>query len=479
MKTTISLAPNTATSEEIRQAFELQKAHKSKISALSVKERKLRVRKIYDFILQNQEEIKTALFLDFRKTEAEVILTELAPLKVEARHVMQNLRKWMQPEKVPTPPELFGSSSSIYRIPKGNVLIIGPWNYPWFLTVKPIVWAVAAGNAVIVKPSELIPHTSALMCKMVKSIFPPEEVTIFEGDHTVATSLLELPFNHIYFTGSPEKGKIVMQAAARHLASVTLELGGKSPVIIDETTDIKYVAEHIMWGKTLNNGQTCVAPDYVLIHSSRKDEFIRACKEAINTMYNAEGKGVQQSPSYCRIVNARHFERIQNLLDDALEKGAKLETGGERDASENFIAPTILSQVTEEMDIMHEEIFGPLLPIVTYNRVAEIPAIVSRRENPLVMYIFSRNQQTIDFLLGNITSGDVAINDVIINFGSKYLPVGGIGNSGIGKSGGYAGFREFTHERSVIRQVFGSFKLIFPPYEGFAGKLMRLLMKLV
>ncbi|MEZ4772429.1 MAG: aldehyde dehydrogenase family protein [Bacteroidia bacterium] len=479
MKNTISLAPNSATSEQIRQMFALQQAGTQKVSARTVIERKARIRAILDFVLDHQDEIKQALFRDFQKTESEVIISEIAPLKVEAKFVLKNLKKWLRPEKVPTPWELLGSSSSIHRIPKGNVLIIGPFNYPWFLTIKPIIWAVAAGNTVMVKPSELIPHTSSMIRKMVEHIFPPEEVVVVEGNPEVSIELLKLPFNHIYFTGSPQVGKIVMEAASRHLASVTLELGGKSPVIIDESAKIRDAAYRIAWGKTLNNGQTCISPDYILVHESVKSAFVEAYKSSIAKMFNAEGKGISQSPSYCRIVNARHFERIAHLLEDAVEKGAKIETGGETDSAQNFISPTLLSDVTEEMEVMHEEIFGPLLSLVTFRNIEDIPAIVQRRSHPLVLYIFSHNQRNIDYLMQNIPSGDAVINDVIIHFGNKYLPVGGIGNSGIGKSGGYAGFREFTHERSVVRQVFGSFKPVFPPYEGRAGKLLKLFLRVV
>ncbi|MEZ4828454.1 MAG: aldehyde dehydrogenase family protein [Bacteroidia bacterium] len=477
MKNAISLAPNSATSEDISRIFALQQAYTVKAAGKSLSERKARIRAIRDYILAHQEEIKVALFLDFHKTESEVIISELTPIKVEANFVLQNLGKWLKPRKTAVAPEMLGTSSRIHRVPKGNVLIIGPFNYPWFLTIKPIIWAVAAGNTVMVKPSELVPHTSALIRKMLESIFPPEELFVVEGNPEVVTALLRLPFQHIYFTGSPRVGKIVMEAASRHLASVTLELGGKSPVVIDETADIKSAASHIAWGKTLNNGQTCISPDYILIHHSRKAAFIEAFRAAISQMFDPQGKGIQQSPSYSRLVNARQFERVTHLLEDAVEKGAKLETGGMTDASDNFIAPTLLSGVTEDMEIMHEEIFGPLLPILTYDRTEDIPALISPRRHPLVLYIFSRNQQMIDFLLDQVPSGDAVINDVLIHFGNKYTPVGGIGNSGIGKSGGHAGFLEFTHERTVIRRVFAGFDPVFPPYEGRAGKLLKLLLK--
>lgn len=474
----IPVAPNSATREEIRSVFDLQKSHAGKMALTTARERKERIRKILDYTMAHWEELAQALHRDFRKTEAETIISELVLVKEEATLALKKLHKWMRPTKVSMTLALAGTSSSIHYVPKGNVLIISPWNYPFLLTIRPLIWAIAAGNVVCIKPSEMTPHASGFMKKMVEELFPPEEVAVFEGDYTIAQHLLEIPYNHIYFTGSPAVGKIVMRAAAEHLSSITLELGGKSPSIVDETANVKDAAERYAWGKTLNNGQTCIAPDYMLVHESVRDQFIEAYRQAMKKMFG-EGGEVQTSASYSRVVNARHFHRINTLLEDAIEKGAKVEFGGQTDPAENFIAPTLLTNITHDMKIMQEEIFGPVLPLMTYRDKQEIVGMVQQGERPLAMYIFSKNQQTIQYLLDHIVCGDVVINDNLIQFGHPGLPIGGINNSGIGYSGGHAGFLEFSHQKSVMRQVFGTLKPLYPPYKDRVNKMIRFLLKYI
>jgi aldehyde dehydrogenase (NAD+) len=308
-------------------------------------------------------------------------------------------------------------------------------------------------------------------------LFPPEEVAAFEGDASVATQLLELPFNHIFFTGSPAVGKIVMAAAAKHLASVTLELGGKSPVIVDETANVKTAAEQIAWGKYFNNGQTCIAPDYLLIHESVKEPFMQAFRESVNRMYSPDGKPVEQSPNYCRIVNNRHFQRVQSLIDDAVQKGATVTLGGQTNAVENFIAPTVLEGVNDQMAVMQEEIFGPVLPVVPYRDREEALRAINSREKPLALYIQSRSQRNIDYIMERTTAGDTVINDLMWQFGHMEIPFGGVNNSGIGKANGFFGFQELSNMRGVIKREFGTSRFIYPPYTDKIEKLISFLVK--
>ncbi len=287
-----------------------------------------RIRRIQTWVNSHEADIQRAMYDDFRKPSAEVMLGELMALYAEIKHTVGHLKRWMKPQSLPTPLALIGTKSHIVHEPKGNVLIISPWNYPFVLAIRPLVSAIAAGNVAILKPSELTPHTAGLISQMITELFPPEEVAVFEGDAEVSKALLELPFNHIFFTGSPAVGRVVMAAAAKHLASVTLELGGKSPAIVDESADVKQAAGQLAWGKCLNNGQTCIAPDYLLVHAVDKRTLSAGLRETLTGMYSPDGKPVDASDSYARIVNNRHFARIQALLDDALAKGATITLGG-------------------------------------------------------------------------------------------------------------------------------------------------------
>jgi aldehyde dehydrogenase (NAD+) len=472
----IHVAPNTATKEDLRRVFDQQRAHAPTVAHSSAKERKAKLRKLIRYIKSHEEEITSALQKDFHKHPFETIITELVLTVQEAKHTIRNLSKWMRPHRVGTPIVLLGSSGYVQYQPKGNVLIMAPWNYPFNLVVGPLISAIAAGNVVIVKPSEMTPSVSAVIKKMVEELFDENEVAVFEGNHEIAQGLLELPFNHIFFTGSPGVGKIVMAAAAKHLASVTLELGGKSPAVIDETAPIKSTAEKIAWGKCINNGQTCIAPDYVLVHESKQEAFIKEFGKAVHAMY---GEDIKSSESYCRIVNARHFQRINELIQDAIEKGANIALGGKTDPSEDFIEPTILTDLTAEMSIMEEEIFGPVLPVIAWSNMDDMLKIINSRPKPLALYILSKSKKNIDYILYNTRSGDVTVNDTMLHFSHPDLPFGGANISGIGKSGGHSGFKAFSHERSVLRQVFGTLKPLYPPYKPIVGKIARFLKKIV
>ena len=458
----------------ILRVFNTQKANTQNLANTNSKERKAKLQKILDWTLSHEEEICQALYADFKKNPAETNLGEIFGVIGEIKHLIKHLNSWMKPQSVPTPINMIGTSAHVRFEPKGICLIISPWNYPFNLSIKPLVQAIAAGNTIMLKPSEMTPHTSALIKKMLSELFNDNEVAVFEGDATVSQILLNQPFNHIFFTGSPNVGKIVMSAAAKNLTSVTLELGGKSPCIIDETANIKKSAEKIAWGKFINNGQTCIAPDYALVHKNVENEFILEMNRAIKVMY---GNNPKVSNDYCQVVNNRHFNRLSGLLQEATDKGANISGGGQTDGSENYIAPTLLSEVNDSMKIMNEEIFGPILPIVSYSTKEEAIAYIKNREKPLAMYINSRNESNIKYFMDNSSAGGTVINDCVIHYGHTEIPFGGINNSGIGKSGGIWGFTEFSNQRAVLRQKFGTFKMIYPPYTPTVAKLIRFFVK--
>ncbi|GAA4470644.1 aldehyde dehydrogenase family protein [Nibrella saemangeumensis] len=468
---------DTDVSTNLKTTFALQRRHASAMALTTAADRIDRLKRLQQWVLSNEQAIQQAMYADFRKPAPEVTLAEIYAVNSELKFIIRNLKQWMKPQRVPTPLSMVGTTGYIRHEPKGNVLIIAPWNYPFSLMVKPLLAAIAAGNVAMLKPSELTPNTAALLKRMVSEVFPPEEVALFEGDASVAQALLELPFNHIFFTGSPAVGRIVMTAAARHLASVTLELGGKSPAIVDETASITEAAGQIAWGKYLNNGQTCIAPDYLLVHESVKAPFLDAFQKAIQRMYNPDGRGIEVSDSYARIVNRRHFERVRHLIEEAVEKGATVRVGGQTNEAGNFIEPTVLEGVTPDMQVMQEEIFGPVLPVVTYRDKAEVTQHVNAGEKPLALYIHSRNQKNINYFLENTSAGDTVINDTMLQFSHPHIPFGGVNNSGIGKSNGYFGFQEFSNQRGVVRRDFGTFKFIYPPYTDKVRKLIHALMK--
>ena len=466
-----------STATQLKQLFDNQRQNTLNVALTTADERLAKLKKMQAYIATHLEEIQRVMFDDFSKPKVEVLMGEVYGVNSEIKHTIKRLKQWMKPLHVPTPLNVIGTSSYIKHEPKGNVLIISPWNYPFSLAIKPLISAIAAGNVVILKPSELTPHTSAFLKQMIADLFLENEVVVVEGDASVATELLKLPFNHIFFTGAPAIGKIVMRAAADHLASVTLELGGKSPSIIDETADIPKIARMTAWGKCLNNGQTCIAPDYMFVHASKKDEFLSEYQKCLTQFYDAEGQGVENSTSYARIVNARHFERVKSYLDDAVEKGARVETGGKTIAEQNFIEPTVLTNVTDDMKVMQDEIFGPLLPVLTYENPEEVIKYINSKEKPLALYINSRSQKNVDYFLSHTTAGDTIINDVLLQFGHTELPFGGVNNSGIGKANGFFGFQEFSNQRGVMKRQFGTMKFIYPPYTPQVKKIVDFFVK--
>ena len=444
-----------------------------------VGERRARLAKLAGWLHAHRTDIQQALLTDFRKPTAETDLTEIWTSLVELKHTSSHLKKWMAPRAVGASMALLGTRSWVQVEPKGVVLIIAPWNYPFYLAVGPLISAIAAGNVVVIKPAEQTLATSALLQKMCEALFRPDEVLLLQGGKEVATDLLKLPWDHIFFTGSPEVGKIVMRAAAEHLCGLTLELGGKNPTVVDETANLRDAAEKIVWGKFLNNGQTCVAPDYLLVHESVQSALVLELQAAIERAYNPGGAGIEASDSLARIVNAHHFARLAGLLEDAQTKGATVAVGGVVDASQNYIAPTILTNVPATARVLEEEIFGPLLPVLTYQNLSETAAYVNARLKPLAQYVFSSSAENRRYLLDNISAGGAGLNETVLHFAHPELPTGGVGNSGLGKAHGHAGFLAFSNEKGVMRQRVGftGIKAMYPPYTSRVRKLVGLLVK--
>ncbi|WP_448519773.1 aldehyde dehydrogenase family protein [Rhodoflexus sp.] len=461
----------------ITDVFSAQQKTAIKLRKSTADERIAKLKKLIAVVEKHEQAFIDAMYADFRKPRQEVIATELLPTLMDARHAIASVRKWMKPKRVGTPASLFGASSYVQYEPKGVSLIIAPWNYPIYLVFGPLIYAIAAGCTSVVKPSELTPNTSAVISRVLAEAFDKEEVACFEGGAEVSTALLELPFNHIFFTGSPAIGKVVMQAAAKYLASVTLELGGKSPAFIDESTDLKDAAEKLVWGKFVNNGQTCVAPDYLLVKRDRQEALINEMKSTIERYYNADRQGIERSSSYARVVNDRHFQRISQLIGDALEKGAHIATGGKTIAEERFIEPTILTNVTTHMKIMQEEIFGPVLPVITYQDLGEAIDFVNSMDKPLALYVFSKSKQIIDRILQETSAGGTCVNDCIVHLANHDLPFGGVNNSGIGKTHGFYGFEAFSNARAVLRQRVGftTVKTLYPPYGEKIDSMLKMM----
>ncbi|MEL6132410.1 MAG: aldehyde dehydrogenase family protein [Bacteroidota bacterium] len=458
--------------EHIHQVFEAQKVHQHIVGKTSTAARIKKLKKLNESVVRHQDAIREAMYQDFRKHPAEVDLTEIYAVTGEIKHAIRHLKDWMRPKPVDTPVSFLGSSSHIHYEPKGVCLIISPWNFPINLTLCPLVSAIAAGNTVIIKPSEHTPHSSAIMQKIIEEVFEEKEVALFQGAVETSTALLDLPFDHMFFTGSPAVGKIVMAAAAKHLSSVTLELGGKSPTIIDKTANIKEAATRIAWGTFFNNGQVCIAPDYVYVHESKKEEFIQ---ELLNTLEEFYGKNPANSASYARIVNDRHFHRVKRLLDESVAQGAKIVVGGESDESQQYLAPTVVTDVPMDAPLMQEEIFGPVLPINTFKDLDEVLKIVNSKEKPLTFYIYSRSNSNIQRLIRETRAGTTAINHSVLHFLQNNLPFGGVNNSGIGKSHGKFGFQAFSNARAIYRQNLpAAMDLLFPPYDDLKMRLIKM-----
>ena len=467
---------------EIKRIYEVQSSPKNVLALRnsSYQDRIAKIKSIYNYILNksNHDRIAEALYKDLRKSNEEVITTEMTPVILTIKEVCKKLKHWMKDEHVPSPVTMVGMSSFIKYESKGNILIIGPWNYPFQLAIYPLVYAIAAGNTAIIKPSEFSSNTANAISIMIKELFDENEVAVVEGGIPEATALLALPFNHIHFTGSPKVGKIVMEAAAKNLTAVTLELGGKSPVIIDGSTNLNSTAEKVCWGKTLNSGQTCIAPDFALVQENALDGFVEGFKRACEKFYDPNKKGIDQSKDYGRIINDTNFDRVQALLEDAKENGAKVEFGGEVNKQDRYIQPTLLSNINMEMKIMQDEIFGPILPVVSFKNKEDVTELLNSFPSPLALYIMSNNKDNTKYFLDHTVAGGTCINELMLTSVNPHLPFGGVNNSGVGKTGGKHSFMDFSNQRGVIKRKYGnSIKLIYPPFNKQIFKYFQKVIK--
>lgn len=431
--------------------------------------RKHQLEKLKLALKRYEKDIYQALKKDLNKSEYEAFASEIGFLYAEIDEAIKYLYQWMKPEKVKSPISHSGSKSYIYKQPYGVALIISPWNYPIQLTFAPLIGAIAAGNCAVIKPSELVPSVSGLIADMVQSTFEPDYIAVVEGDKEISQQLLEEPFDYIFFTGSVPVGKIVMEKASKHLTPVTLELGGKSPCIVDQDAKIPLAARRIAWGKFLNAGQTCIAPDYLLVHEDIKDELLHELRDAIESFY---GNHPEEHPEYTRIVNQRHFERLSEYLKDG-----QIVCGGVAKEEQLTISPTILDGVSWEDPIMQDEIFGPILPVLTFTQIEEVKKEIAHAPNPLALYLFTENEQTQEWAIENISFGGGCINDTLMHIANPNLPMGGIGTSGVGQYHGKASFDTFSHQKSIVKQT-TRFDLSFRyPNSKIGLKILRKIFK--
>lgn len=457
----------------MRKAFEAQGPVALRLRESTAQERITRIKQLRAAMLARREDFYTAFAQDMRKSKAEVEGAEFMPVLDEMRHAIGSLKRWMKPQSVKPVLTSVGSKAQVHMQPRGRVLIIAPWNYPLNQCFCPLVSAIAAGNTVILKPSEMTPTVSKLMGEIIAQVFDATQVAYFEGGQATSQALLSFPFDHIFFTGSPAVGKLVMAAAAKHLTSITLELGGKSPTIVDETADIQLTAENLIWGKFINSGQTCIAPDHIYVHAKVKAKFIKAALAALSKYYGAPAKRMGNA-DLTHIVNTRHTQRLADLLTDAQKRGARIIVGGQVDLPECMIAPTLLDGVTDDMRIMQEEIFGPLLPIIEYNDIEEVIGQINAHPKPLALYVYSGDARQVHQIIAQTSSGGACINQCMMHNVQANLPFGGVNNSGIGSTHGYHGFKAFSHERSVLTA--GRLrleKLFAPPYTAMRFKLIK------
>lgn len=421
------------------------------------------------FLTEREGDIVEALRKDLGKPETEALLSEVRMIVGEVRLTRKRLRSWMKPERVRTPLVAMPGRSYIYREPLGLVLIIAPWNYPFQTAVLPLVGALAAGNCVVLKPSEIAPHTSAFIAKWIPKYLDTKAVRVVEGGVPETTALLRQKWDHIFYTGNGTVARIVMEAASKHLTPVTLELGGKSPAVVDETADLDSAAKRIVYGKFFNAGQTCVAPDYVLVHEAVHDALLNRMVSAVREFY---GDDPRESPDFARIINRRHHARLARLLD-----GADVATGGETDISERYIAPTIIKNVKEGDQVMKEEIFGPILPVISVPSVPAAVAFINRQPKPLALYFFSTSKDAQKLVIEGTSAGGTTINHVWLHVGVPALPFGGVGESGMGAYHGRHSFETFSHQRGVLKKsTLKDPPLMFPPYAAWKQRWLKRLL---
>lgn len=445
----------------IEQKFYDSKAFFNTQQTKDISFRKEQLKKLSKAIKSYESDILEALYTDLGKNKVEAYATEIGITLKSIKNARKELKNWTKTKNVDTPLYLFPTKSYIKKEPYGTVLIIAPFNYPFQLVFEPLIGAIAAGNTAIIKPSELTPNVARVIKRLINETFDANYIEVIEGGIEETQTLIHLPFDYVFFTRSENVGKIVYQAASENLVPVTLEMGGKSPVIVDETANIKVASERICFGKFTNAGQTCVAPDYILVHESVKDDLITALSKTLREFY---GQNIQQSPDYGRIVNLKHYHRLTSLLNS---EQMNIVFGGHSDEDERYIEPTLLDHVTSDSAIMQEEIFGPILPILTYQSLDEAIAFIHQRPKPLSLYLFSEDENATQRVINELSFGGGAINDTLMHLANPKLPFGGVGASGMGRYHGKYSFDTFTHEKSYI---FKSTRLEsgvhLPPYKG-------------
>ncbi|GGE58940.1 aldehyde dehydrogenase [Priestia taiwanensis] len=430
------------------------------------------LRKLKEGIERYETRLTKALQQDLGKGEFETYLTETGFVLDSISKTMKNVKKWMKPQKVSTPLTLWPSKSRIIKEPYGTVLIIGPYNYPFNLVIEPLIGAIAAGNCAVLKPSEHTPNVTAVLRDMISEIFDERYVRVVEGEKETTSALLNAPFDYIFFTGSVQVGKIVMEAAAKNLVPVTLELGGKSPVIVDRTANLDVAAKRVVWGKFLNTGQTCVAPDYLLVHSEIKAAFIAKMKEVIVSYY---GENAMHSKDYGRIVNERHFDRLVGIIETDKEN---VIFGGNSVKEELYIEPTLLEAKSWSDAAMLDEIFGPILPIMEYNELETAIQTINARPKPLALYVFTEDESCEKEVLSRVSFGGGCVNDTILHLANPNLPFGGVGNSGIGAYHGKYSFDLFSHAKSIAKKTTKiDLNVLFPPYDDKKLNMLKKMLK--
>ncbi|HID0824018.1 TPA: aldehyde dehydrogenase [Clostridium botulinum] len=453
--------------ENIRNILEKQKSFFDKGYTKDINFRIEALKKLKHNIKINENNIFKALKIDLNKSEFETFITEIGIVYDEINGAIKNIKKWSKPKKVKTPITNFLASSYIYNEPYGVALIMSPWNYPFQLIMAPLVGAISAGNCVLLKPSELAIETEKIIVKIIKDTFSDEYIGVITGGIEESTALLKEKFDYIFYTGGINVGKIVMRAAAEHLTPITLELGGKSPCIVDKDANIDLAARRIAWGKFLNAGQTCVAPDYLVVHRNIKEKLISSIENYIIEFF---GENTFESEEYPRIINERHFKRLEGYL-----KEGKIVSGGNTDINNLYIEPTIIEGINFENRIMEEEIFGPVFPVIEFENIDKVIEIVKNNPKPLALYYFSENKEKQEFIIKNISFGGGCINDTIMHLSTSTLPFGGVGNSGIGGYHGRASFDTFSHKKSILKKSnLIDVKIRYAPFKGKINLAKRL-----
>ena len=448
-----------------------QKNHFASQQTKDISTRKQLLKKLLSEVIKREKDIVNALYLDFKKSEYESVMTETSIVISDLKRTIKKMHHWAKPQSVMPAVLNFPSSSKIYKEPYGTILIIAPWNYPYQLALVPLIGAIAAGNTAVLKPSELTPNTSKITKEILEAVFNEKLVAVVEGGVDVSTELLTQRWDYIFFTGSVQVGKIVAKAAAQFLTPVTLELGGKNPCIIDESANIKLAAKRIVWGKFINGGQTCIAPDYLLIHKSVKEKFVMHFKAEIEIAY---GNNPEKSTDYPRIINQRNFDRLETML-----KNEKFLVGGNTNREDNYIAPTLIDEPSLDSEVMKGEIFGPISPVISYESEDDLEKVISKYEKPLALYVFTKKKSFANKMIAKYSFGGGTINDTTVHFANHNLPFGGVGESGIGGYHGKQTFDIFCHKKGITKRYnWLDLPIRYAPYKGKL-KTLKAFMKLL